>query len=625
MSKPTLHFEVVNSETQSLKLHIVLENSTQFQLNDFVLCFDMPRFLDKSKVVNGVVKSQVGSHIELAPLEEMSIAAGESWTVTIESNTSGLFNLSERPNGPYLKVDKNFIEVAIGSHSMPQPESLELNYQPMPAAKAGVIPQPNLVVAKQGTFIWQNSVSISVASKVSRNAVSWLTQQFSETQFEQTDSNPLVSFVESKQLAKEAYQLTISEETVKIEASSSSGFLYGAVTLAQLVVTGRNVVDCAVITDAPQYRYRGQFLDCARSFHDVDTVKSVLDQMTWLKLNTFHWHLTDDEAWRMEIDAFPTLTELGAWRGEGEIQPPQFGSGSNRYGGFFTKAQIAEVIAYAKAREITVIPEVDIPGHARALIMALPHLLIEKEDTSDYVSIQQYQDNVLNPGLPATYEVLETILDEVCAMFPSEVIHLGGDEVPAHVWEQSPACIQKAKELGYEDVRQLEGHLISHLEQYLANKGRRIAVWEEASHGSKITNNATVCAWSNSAEGQKAAKAGYPVIMCPAQATYLDMAWNKDINETGVLWAGTIDLKTAYQFEPSDIESCQQVLGTQALVWTEFVKDKQTLEFLLYPRLFAIAEVAWTSTQNKDWLHFLPRVSAQLSYLASKGINFRKA
>ncbi|GAL22730.1 beta-hexosaminidase [Vibrio maritimus] len=252
-------------------------------------------------------------------------------------------------------------------------------------------------------------------------------------------------------------------------------------------------------------------------------------------------------------------------------------------------------------------------------------MLIEKEDTSEYVSIQQYQDNVLNPGLSATYEVLETILDEVCKMFPSKVIHLGGDEVPAHVWEQSPACIHKAKKLGFEDVRQLEGHLISHLEQFLANKGRRIAVWEEASHGSKITNNATVCAWSNSAEGQKAAKAGYPVIMCPAQATYLDMAWNKDINETGVLWAGTIDLKTAYQFEPSNIESSQQVIGTQALVWTEFVKDKQTLEFLLYPRLFAIAEIAWTSVQNKDWLHFLPRVSAQLSYLESKGINFRNA
>ncbi|GAL22731.1 beta-hexosaminidase [Vibrio maritimus] len=320
MSKPTLHFEVVNNETQSLKLHIVLENSTESQIHDFVLCFDMPRFLDKSRVVNGVVKSQVGSHIELAPLEGMRIAAGESWTVTIESHTSGLFNLSERPSGPYLKVDQEFIEVAVGSHSMPQPESLELNPQPMPAPKAGVIPQPNQVVANQGTFIWQNTVSVSVANEVSHNAISWLTQQFSETQFEQTDSNPLVSFVESKQLAEEAYQLTVSEQSVKIEASSASGFLYGAVTLAQLVVTGRNVVDCAVITDAPQYSYRGQFLDCARSFHDIDTVKSVLDQMTWLKLNTFHWHLTDDEAWRMEIDAYPTLTELGAWRGEGEIQ-----------------------------------------------------------------------------------------------------------------------------------------------------------------------------------------------------------------------------------------------------------------------------------------------------------------
>jgi hexosaminidase len=623
VSKPTLHFEVVNNESQSLKLQIVLENNSQSTLTDFVLCFDMPRFLNKSNVVNGRVRSQVGSHIELTPPDGHRVAPGESWAVTVESNTCGLFNLSERPNGPYLKQGQEIFDVAIGSHSMNQPEGLELNALTLPAAQPGVVPLPNSIELTQGVFAWPNTISLEATSDKSNNAVTWLAHQFNGTEFKRNSGEPTLSFIELEGYADEGYQLIIDEQSIQINASSSSGFFYGAVTLAQLVVTGDNSVECAVIKDAPQYGYRGQFLDCARSFHGLETVKSVIDQMAWLKLNTFHWHLTDDEAWRMEIDAYPTLTEVGAWRGEGEAQPSQFGSGPNRYGGYFTKAQIKEVIEYAKDREITVIPEIDIPGHARALIMALPHLLIEKEDTSEYVSIQQYQDNVLNPGLPKTYEVLETILDEVCELFPSEVIHLGGDEVPAHVWEQSPACIQKANALGFGDVRQLEGHLISHLEQYLAKKGRRIAVWEEASHGNKITNKATVCAWSNGAEGQKAAKAGYPVIMCPAQATYLDMAWNKDINETGVLWAGAIDLKTAYHFEPANIEHSEQVIGTQALVWTEFVKDKQTLEFLLYPRLFAVAELAWTEKVNKDWHNFLPRVSGQLAYLESLGINYR--
>lgn len=626
MSKPRLHFDVLNSADGSLKLNIVLENSTDTELKDFVLCFDMPRFIDKQTVINGHVTSQVGSHIEMAPPVNTAIGKGERWQTTIESQTCGLFNLSERPNHPYLRLGETIVDVEMGTHKMSQPEDLDLRVLTLPAASSGVIPQPQSIEATEGEFRLANQVAFNAECPEASNAIDWLSNQFPEVTFVKTEGDASLSLlkVSAEHIKPEGYELTIGGESIQIKAATSAGFFYGVVTLAQLLVTGQGVVTSATIIDAPQYHHRGQFLDCARSFHGIDTVKSVIDQMAWLKLNTFHWHLTDDEAWRIEIDAFPELTELGAWRGEGELQPSQFGSGPKRYGGFFTKQQIKEVVEYAKAREITVIPEIDIPGHARALIMALPHLLREADDKSEYVSIQQYQDNVLNPGLPGTYQVLETILDEVCELFPSQVIHLGGDEVPKHVWEKSPACIAKAQAMGLDDVRLLEGHLISHLEQYLAQKGRNISVWEEASHGNKITKNATVCAWSNGAEGQKAAQAGYPVIMCPAQATYLDMSWNKDINETGVLWAGAIDLKTAYDFEPGSIENSEQVIGTQALVWTEFVKDRATLEYLLYPRLFAVAEVAWTASENKSWQRFLPRVAAQLEYLDKRNINYRR-
>lgn len=625
MSKPKLHFDVLNCADGSLKLNIVLENSTDTELNDFVLCFDMPRLVDKQTVVNGQITSQVGSHIEMTPPANTAIGKGERWQTTIESQTCGLFNLSERPNHPYLRLGETIVDVEMGTHKMSQPGDLDLRVLTLPAASSGVIPQPQSIEPAQGEFRLASQLTFKAELSETSNAIDWLTNQFPEVAFTKVEGNATLSLlkVSAEHIKPEGYELTIDRESIQIKAATSAGFFYGVVTLAQLLVTGQGVVASATIIDAPQYHHRGQFLDCARSFHGIDTVKSVIDQMAWLKLNTFHWHLTDDEAWRIEIDAFPELTDLGAWRGEGELQPSQFGSGSKRYGGFFTKQQIKEVVEYAKAREIAVIPEIDIPGHARALIMALPHLLREADDKSEYVSIQQYQDNVLNPGLPGTYQVLETILDEVCELFPSQVIHLGGDEVPKHVWEKSPACIAKAQAMGLDNVRLLEGHLISHLEQYLAQKGRDISVWEEASHGNKITKNATVCAWSNGAEGQKAAQAGYPVIMCPAQATYLDMAWNKDINETGVLWAGAIDLKTAYDFEPGSIENGEQVIGTQALVWTEFVKNRATLEYLLYPRLFAVAEVAWTASENKSWQRFLPRVAAQLEYLDKRNINYR--
>ncbi|WP_159064817.1 beta-N-acetylhexosaminidase [Thaumasiovibrio subtropicus] len=606
-----------------MKFNLELENRTDETLTDFTLCFDTPRFMEKETIEGATFVKQAGSHIEIAPL--VPLAPHSRWVTTLETHTSALFNLMEQPIGPYLKRAGEYIPVALGMNDMQQPDNLELSPLTLPEAAPGIIPQPLKVTATQGQFVLPISPSWSGDTEHTANAVNWLQTKLNVACALVTDSPSTVHFELDTTFEDEAYRLDLTEEQAVIRASGSAGFFYAAVSLVQLLKTSGGRVACCLIEDAPRFHYRGQFLDCARSFHGIDTVKAVIDRMASLKMNHFHWHLTDDEGWRLEIDAYPQLTEKGAWRGEEEVLEPQFGSGPHRYGGFFTKQQVREVLAYAQAREVTVIPEIDIPGHTRALIKCLPELLVEPEDTSDFVSIQQYQDNVLNPALPGTYTVLETILDEVCELFPSPIVHMGGDEVPHHVWEGSPACAAKAQALGYANVRELEGHLIRHLQQYLKQKGKKLAVWEEASYGQKIDSDAIVCAWTNREKGIAAAQEGYQVIMCPAQYTYLDMAWNRDVHEFGVLWASDIDLERAYKFEISEGVCESNIIGTQALVWTEFVNTQEKLEFLHYPRLFAIAENAWTAADNKSWDGFLPRVAAHVDLLRAQGINYRSA
>ena len=321
----------------------------------------------------------------------------------------------------------------------------------------------------------------------------------------------------------------------------------------------------------PRFGFRGIFLDCARHFHTPATIKRLLKLMSLYKFNRFHWHLTDDEGWRLEIKAFPALTDVGAWRGHDLAIGPQLSGGAEPYGGYYTQSEVKELVSYASELGITVIPEIDIPGHCHAAIKALPELLVEAADHSRYLSVQHFDDNVLNPALPGTYRFLEAVLDEVCELFPGPQIHMGGDEVPTGVWTDSPACQQLMAEQGYSDCRELQGHLLRHCQRYLADKGKRMIGWEEILHGDKVSRNAAVCAWTSFQAGLDAAAAGYPVVMAPAQSLYLDLAWSQDIHEPGLYWAGTLNLEQVYACDPApaDFHANDNILGVLSPLWSE--------------------------------------------------------
>lgn len=400
---------VLSELKQNCRFGLTFHNLSDQDLHDWHLTFAFDRFILPDSVSNGVL-NQIGSFCTLKP-ESMVLAANHNFycEFSIGSNpfryhsdglNEALVDFVVNGNTQRAEVDVTPIVLASPYRERSDiPPSL-IHAQPL-------LPKPNHIEVHESYFSLHNRVGISTYSDLANSAKDWLLDELKRIhQFELTASNnSQVIFKSNPTLDKGAYRLKVTEESIKIEAGSKSGFTYASATLLQLIRrngedTSMEVVCCS-IKDRPRFKYRGMMLDCARHFHSVEQVKRLINQLAHYKFNTFHWHLTDDEGWRIEIKSLPELTNIGAWRGLDESIEPQYTHLSQRYGGFYTQEEIKEVVAYAAQRSITVIPEIDVPGHCRAAIKSLPHMLVEAEDTTEYRSIQHYNDNVINPALPA--------------------------------------------------------------------------------------------------------------------------------------------------------------------------------------------------------------------------------
>lgn len=354
-------------------------------------------------------------------------------------------------------------------------------------------------------------------------------------------------------------------------------------------------------------RWRGCHLDVARRFYSSEEVKQFLAIMAWNKLNVFHWHLSDDEAWRVEIEAYPALVEQAAFRGHGAAIPPLLGSGPELAGGYYTKDAVRDIVDLAQDFGIDVVPEIDVPGHCHALLTALPELR-DRRETGVYHSIQAFPSNSLNPGVGAVYTALETIFGELCDLFPSDWFHIGADEVPADAWHGSPLAQGLNDKLGTSGAAPLQAWFLQRVQAYLSRRGRITGAWEEAALGGGLDRErAWLVAWQTVEAGQRLARAGYDVVVAPAQAYYLDMAHTPDWHEPGASWAGHSSLQATYMFEPgagwSDAERAH-LLGVQGCIWSEPMNDRAVFDRLVFPRLSAIAEAGWTPLAARDWSRF---------------------
>lgn len=442
-----------------------------------------------------------------------------------------------------------------------------------------------------------------------------------------------VRFLRRDGMGAEAYRLNVSGDGVTIEASTDAGLLYGGVSFLELL--GQEPAPAGVqlkaltIEDSPRFGWRGLMLDEARHFRGKDFVKKLLDQMALLKLNTFHWHLVDDQGWRIEIKGYPKLTEVGAWRvpaGRAAAEDIDPATGKPRlYGGFYTQDEIREVVAYAAERAITIVPEIEVPGHATTPIAAYPELAV-----SDIPGVTApthagsewgVYTTLFNPYEP-TFTFLEGVLTEIVDLFPGRYVHIGGDEAVKDQWKASPGVQAFIKEKGLTDEEALQGYFVERLDKWLSSHGRILIGWDEILEGG-LSENATVMSWRGTEGGLEAASHGHDVVMSPSPTLYFDfLATERADEQPGRPIAQS--LKTVYEFEPVPAELAadkrHHILGAQANVWSEHMRTDDRVETAIFPRIAALAEMAWTEEGKRDFSAFLPRLVDQLGRWQAMGI-----
>ena len=452
-----------------------------------------------------------------------------------------------------------------------------------------------------------------------------------------------IRFVTDESLPAEGYELNVDGEGIEVRASQFPGFLYALQSLGQLLpaaVYGTEPapdaaweVPCVKIADAPRFAYRGMHLDVARHFFSVDEVKRYIDVMAIHKLNTLHWHLTDDQGWRIEIKRYPELTAVGSIRKATVVRKEWGTYDGTPYGGFYTQDEIRDVVEYAADRGVTVIPEIDLPGHMLAALTAYPELGCTGGPYEVW-GRWGVADDVLCPGREKTFEFLEGVLTEVMELFPSEYIHIGGDECPKVRWEKCPRCQAKIRQLGLKDDGEhtaehyLQSYVTDRIGKFLAQHGRRIIGWDEILEG-RAPSDAVVMSWRGSEGGIAAAKLGHDVIMTPNSHFYFDYYQSLDTDAEPFGIGGYIPMEQVYSYDPAfpelTPEQQKHILGVQANLWTEYVLSDEHLEYMLLPRLAALSEVQWCLPETKDWNRFIgsfrmDKIYSQLGYEFAKHI-----
>lgn len=518
------------------------------------------------------------------------------------------------------------------------------------AQSFSLIPLPQSVVKGEGEFVFGQKLVAQVtpqakgvfelfADDLSR-ATNIKIKQIHKSSKAQLELN-LVPL-----LPTEGYRLKVTNEKITIAASQPAGFFYALQTLKQLLprnvmaevaepMISRWSIPCVEIEDAPRFAWRGFMLDEGRHFFGKEAVKRVIDVMAAYKMNRFHWHLTEDQGWRIEIKKYPKLTEVGAWReskglGYGDVQPD-----SEHYGGFYTQKDIKEVVDYAKARFVEIVPEIDIPGHSQAAIAAYPEILAcDPENKHEVWLWQGISTDVINVANPKAVKFAKDVIDELITMFPFGYIHLGGDECPVNKWRENEQCKARLAAIGSQNYRDLQidfyKQLFDHIAQKPIKEQRRLIFWNEILHGntSILPNDITVMAWVGANQAAvEAAKRGMTTILSPQIPYYINRKQSALPTEPMSQGRGTETVEAVYNYAPMQnvpTELQSKYLGVQANFWTEWVVEESVLQYLMLPRLAAVAEAGWTAQQKRNYQDFINRLQTEKDYYKKKGLDYGK-
>lgn len=537
------------------------------------------------------------------------------------------------------------------------------------AQDISIIPQPAEMVVADGRFVLEGKVVVCypvvkdkkvdavidrfVKEMKAATGVKLAKDRLKKTEMAGFDVKKSVKkgdahivFIVDEKMGEEAYKLDVKSGRVDVTAAAPAGFFYALQTFKQLLP--RNVmagvpdesveewsVPCVTIKDEPRFGWRGFMLDEGRHFYGKEEVKKIIDVMAAYKMNRFHWHLTEDQGWRIEIKKYPKLTEVGAWRdskviGWGDVKPDGI-----RYGGFYTRKDIKEVVEYAKERFVEIIPEVDIPGHSQAAVASYPEFLAcDPENPHEVWLWQGVSGDVINVANPKAVQFAKDIIDELTELFPFGYIHLGGDECPTHKWEKNSECQALLKEIGSTNYRDLQIHfykqLMEHVAQKPVEKQRKLVFWNEVLHGNTapLGSDITIMAWIG-ADGAAldAAKRGMTTILSPQIPYYINRKQSKLSTEPVSQGHGDETVERVYSYKPMNnvpAELQQQYLGVQANFWTEWVVEASVVQYLMLPRLAAVAEAGWTPDVKRDYNDFLKRLQGEAVYYKLRGVEYGK-
>jgi len=516
-----------------------------------------------------------------------------------------------------------------------------------------VIPKPVSMETLVGKFLVDSTTKVYGEASL-KNEGEFLAAVLSgasekEVLFSEGTSGDIELKLDAEITAKEGYELTVEYNKIVIAGNTAKGVFYGVQTLRQLV--GKTDGDCTIpavaIKDAPRYVYRGMHLDVARHYFPVPFIKKFIDLIAMHKMNTFHWHLTEDQGWRIEIKSLPKLTSIGASR-YGTIVGHHPGTSNDEtvHNGFYTQEEVKDIVAYATSKHVTVIPEIELPGHSGAAIAAYPELsCFPNEPTKIYNDMGSKKgkemqangtpkivqetwgvmDDVFCAGKEGTFKFLETVLTEVMPLFPSEYIHIGGDECPKGNWKRCPKCQKRMKEEGLADEHELQSYFIQRMEKFLNANGKKIIGWDEILEGG-LAPNATVMSWRGEKGGIVAAKQHHDVVMTPAHSVYFDHYQTKDKKNEPVAIGGLTTVEDVYNYNPSpkELSADEQkyILGAQANVWTEYMATTEYVEYMILPRMSALSEVVWSPEEGKDWNDFSLRLLSLKEMYDDLGLNY---
>lgn len=502
-----------------------------------------------------------------------------------------------------------------------------------------LIPLPKECKLQSGSFTLSSTTQIVTKSNSLQNEIDFLNQYLNTyygfklnviSTLPKAGNYILFDAPDWEAGLKENYHLNISKQTISILAEGNgAGNFYAIQTLIQLLPIQKNnqvLIPCVQIKDAPRFQWRGMHLDVCRHFFSTTFIKKYIDLMAMYKMNTFHWHLTEDQAWRIEIKKYPKLTSVGAWRKGsmiGAYKDQTFDS--IPYGGFYTQEEIKEIVSYATKRHITIVPEIEMPGHSVAAIAAYPWLSCAGKQLEVEKSWGVFEDVYCTKD--STFQFLENVLDEVIALFPSQYIHIGGDESPKTRWKVCAQCQSVIKKEKLKDEHELQSYFIKRIEKYLNSKGKQIIGWDEILEGG-LAPNAAVMSWRGTEGGIAAAKQKHNVVMTPGSHCYFDHYQSSPTDEPLAI-GGYTPLEKVYAYEPIpkelNAEEQHYILGAQANVWTEYISTEKHVEYMAVPRMAALAEVLWTPKEKKDETNFLERVQTHFLFLDKLNVNYAKA